>query len=124
MEEPPFLIDGTRVLEYAEVDAAALAGKRVSVVVSGVALGDTLRCVAIAEDLVKDGAFALHCNDRWETVAAERFLERDAARAAVERVYGMALPWQPYRALTATEQSEVDTTRAFLREIAAEFPEQ
>lgn len=124
MEEPPFLIDGTRVVEYAEVDASRLAGKHVSVVVSGVALGDTLRAVAIAEDLVKDGVFALHCNDRWETVAAERFLEAEAARAAVERAYGMALPWQPYRELTAKERSEVDTTRAFLREIAAEFPEQ
>lgn len=124
MEEPPFLIDGTRVVEYAPVDASRLAGKHVSVVVSGVALGDNLRGVAIAEDLVKDGVFALHCNDRWETVAAERFLEPEAARAAVERAYGMALPWQPYRSLTAKEQSEVDTTRAFLREIAAEFPEQ
>lgn len=125
MEEPPFLIDGTRVLEFAILDYATLAATQASVVVSGVALDfNTLRGVAICENLVKDGVFAVHCNERWETVAADRYPQLDAARSGVDAVYGMALPWQPYRDLSPQERSQLETTRAFLKELAAEFPEQ
>ena len=123
-EEPPLLLDGTRVVRYAGIDAASPAAAMAGVVAAGVPID--LRIVtrlAITEDLVNPGVFLLHCNDDWETVAAENYADADAAQASADDAYrAVVLTWRSFRPLTAGEHAEVETTRAFLREIAMEFP--
>jgi len=59
----------------------------------------------------------------WATVAAETFTDADEAqRSAQSRYAGVKMDWQRYRALSDSERREVEVTREFLREIAAEFP--
>ena len=121
-DEPPVLIDGSRVMEFAHVTAPP--GQRIAAVVEGVSLDlDTVSRLVVAEDFVKGGVFLMHCNGDWETLAAAHYADREAARAAAEAAYaGASVAWTPFRALTPAEQREVETTRDFLREIAAEFP--
>ena len=123
-EEPPLLLDGTRVVRYAGIEAANPAAAMAGVVAAGVPID--LRIVtrlAITEDLVNPGVFLLHCNDDWETVAAENYADADAAQASADDAYrAVVLTWRSFRPLTASEHAEVETTRAFLREIAMEFP--
>ena len=126
LEEPPFLLDGTRVVRYATIDTSVPAAAMAGVVAGGVPID--LRIVtrlAIAEDLVKPGVYLLHCNDDWETVAAEGYPDADAARRTADAAFGaVPVTWFDYRALTTGEEAELETTRQFLREIAAEFPDE
>lgn len=124
--EPPFLLDGTHVVRYAVIDDSAPPPPCFSVVAGGVPVDlDTVRRLIVAEDLVKGGFYLLHCNRDWETVAAEAFAAADEAqRSAEERYEGVAVEWHRYRALNDSERREVETTREFLREIAAEFPDE
>ena len=115
--EPPLVLDGTRVLQYAAL--AAKPGQGSGSVVEGVALSVTQ--VAIAEDLARGGVFLLHCNDNWETLAASHFATHSGAEETAAASYP-GIEWTPFRALTEAEQKEVDTTRQFLRDLAAEFP--
>ena len=123
-EEPPFLLDGTHVVRYAVIDASVPPPPHFSVVASGTPMDlDTIRGLIVAEDLVNAGVYLLHCNDDWATVAAETFADADAAqRSAESRYAGVKMDWHRYRPLTDSERREVETTREFLREIAAEFP--
>jgi hypothetical protein len=123
MSEPPLLLDGARVLEYALLDAGASAGRR-SVVAEGVPFTlDTGSRLAIAEDLAKGGVYLLHCNPDWETLVAAPYADVESARESAQSVYtGIDVHWTPYRELTPAEVAEVETTRAFLKEIIAEFP--
>jgi len=125
-DEPPLLLDGTRVVRYAGIEAANPEAAMAGVVAAGVPID--LRIVtrlAITEDLVNPGAFLLHCNDDWETVAAENYADADAAQASADEAYrAVSLRWCSFRPLTASEHAEVETTRAFLREIATEFPDE
>jgi hypothetical protein len=125
IEEPPFLLDGTHVVRYAVIDTSVPPPPYFSVVASGTPVGlDTVRGLIVAEDLVNAGVYLLHCNDDWATVAAESFTDADEAqRSADSRYAGVKMAWHRYRALSESERREVEVTREFLREIAAEFPE-
>lgn len=119
--EPPFVLDAARVLRYAALDPGP-RGWRSSVVVNGVPMdGANLAGIAIAEALLDGMIFLLHCNERWETVSATVLPEMEAAEREAATTYGDALPgWTEYRPLTEAERSEIQTTRAFLRDLAAE----
>jgi hypothetical protein len=122
-QEPPFLLDGALVLRYAHLEPRAGTGEGSSgVVVDGIALDlDTVRRVAIARNLVDDAVFLLHCNDEWQTVAAGTYAEAHDALTSASAAYGVLLSrWFEFRELTEEEAREVATTRAFLKEIAAE----
>lgn len=121
-EEPPFLLDGALVLRYARLDVGAHAGEGSGVVVDGIALDlNTVRRVVIARNLVDDAVFVMHCNDEWNTVAAATYVDAATAQASAAESYGALAPnWVEFRELSEDEAREVATTRAFLREIAAE----
>ena len=122
VEEPPFLLDGALVLRYAMLDIAAHAGEGSGVVIDGIALDlNTVRRVVIAQNLVDDAVFVMHCNEEWQTVAAATYPDVATAEASAAAAYGALAPeWVRFRELSEEEASEVATTRAFLREIAAE----
>ncbi|HUL57264.1 MAG TPA: hypothetical protein VLT60_09705 [Usitatibacter sp.] len=118
MSEPEFMLDGARVLLFALLDASR---GPYSTVVNGMPLDASIVTrLVIAEDLVEGGVFLLHCNSDWETVAASRFPDAGAAQEASLSAYESAAPqWRAYRDLTEEELRQVETTRAFLRELAA-----
>ena len=124
--EPPFLLDGTHVVRYAVIDSSKPPPPHFSVVASGVPVDlAQVRRLIVAEDLVKGGVYLMHCNDEWETLTAETFTDADAAQASAEARYaGVGMAWHRYRPLSESERREVDVTREFLREIAAEFPDE
>ncbi len=121
MSEPPFLLDGTRVVAHAAV--ADPGGAPAGFVSGGVSLeaGQVAR-LAIAENLASDGVFLLCCTDDWAALSAERFATEDEAREAAARA-GLATRWEPMRALSEAEEEEVRIARRFLRELADEFPD-
>jgi len=118
MTEPPILLDGARALEYAILDEAAHG------IVDGMAIGsEAVLNLVIAENLVEHGVFLIHCNDEWSTVIGESYPDVESARVAAGEAYdGDPIQWIRFRELTAQEVREVETTRAFLREITAEYP--
>jgi hypothetical protein len=117
-DEPQFMIDGSRVLHFAFLDASR---GPYSAVVNGMPVDSNIVTrLVISEDLVEEGVFLLHCNRDWETVAASRFADADEAQRSADSAYESATPrWQAYRDLTDDEQRQVQTTRAFLRELAS-----
>ena len=118
------MLDGARVLQFAHVDTHSRPPGGFSLVVGGVPV-DLAQAphMVIAEDLVKGGAFLMHCNDNWETIAAAHYIDVASAREAADAAFaGVTVHWSDFRALTAAERHEVETTRAFLRELASEFP--
>jgi hypothetical protein len=120
MDEPPFLLDGAVVLDYARIDwRTPKAGS--SVVVNGVTLDSrNVAQLAVVQALVDDRLFLLHCNDRWETLVAAEASSRGQARDAGSSAYALEPgQWMPFREHSADEKREMETTRAFLREIAA-----
>jgi hypothetical protein len=126
MTEPPFMIDGARVLEFATLDEAVERSGPTSTVFGGmpVHLHD-IAGVAVVQDLVEDGVFLILCNDEWVSMTSARFADAPGAKASAEE----ALPvlrgrWQAYRDLTPEERKELETTRAFLRELAQEYPDE
>jgi hypothetical protein len=125
MEEPPMMLDGARVIEYAALEQGPSRSGHASVVVEGISLDlETVRGLVIAEDLVRGGVFLIHCNRDWETVAVGHHADLQAARASADYAYSAIAPrWTPYRELSAEERAEVESTRAFLREISQQFPE-
>jgi len=125
MQEPPMMLDGARVLEYAPfVDEARPRG-RASTVVNGVAVDlDNIAGVVMTADLVHDRVYLLHCNKDWQTVAAETYADAESARAAANAAYeGISGGWRRFRPLTAEEEAEVSSTTRFLRELAEDFPD-
>jgi hypothetical protein len=120
------LLDSARVLEYATFDAGAKAAARGSAVVSGVAVDfESVSGVVIAEDLVKGVTFLLHCNADWATVAAGTHADVEAARASAESAYaGTPIKWTRFRELSAEERAEIESTRRFLRELIADYPDE
>lgn len=126
MEEPPVLMDGARVLQFALLDAAAAPMGRYSAVVEGVAIDqDQVSRLVIAENLAESGVFLMHCNDDWETVAAGQYPDAKAAESSVVAAYaGIKAKWTMFHDLSPEEEHEVETTRSFLRELAAENPEE
>ncbi|HUJ00023.1 MAG TPA: hypothetical protein VLY46_07290 [Usitatibacter sp.] len=118
MNEPPVLLDGARVLEF------AILGDSARGIADGVALGpDAVARLAIAESLLEEGVFLLHCDAEWGTVIGESFADLQAARVAAAEAYrGHAIGWSAFRPLTPEESREVETTRAFLRELTADYP--
>lgn len=121
LDEPPFVLDAARVVRYAALDLAA-PGIPPSFVVDGVPMDRAnLAGVAIAEALLDGTIFLLHCNERWETVSASQYPDLASAEHAAASTYGAALAgWTDYRALTEGEQREIQTTRSFLQDLAAE----
>jgi hypothetical protein len=126
MNEPPLMIDGTRVVEYAEFDRSMAPSGRISVSVGGVPVDlSSVAGVIIAENLAESGFFVLHCNERWETLAAGHYPDQAAARDSAERAYsGVTAHWRQFHELSAEEAAEVEVTRKFLRQLAADFPNQ
>jgi hypothetical protein len=124
MDEPPILIDGTRVLAYAILDEQARKSPAFRAMAAGMPLdGNAVARLVVAENLVEDGVFLIHCDDEWGTVAAETFPDAASAQAAAHEAYtGVTIEWTPFRELTEAERREVQVTRDFLREITAEFP--
>lgn len=122
-DAPPVLLDGHHVVRYAFVDKSVAPPAHFSVVAAGVPLDlDNVDRMVVAEDLVKGGVYLLHCNDDWATIAAETFPDADAAQRSAEARYAAVKTSWHRRPLTEAERKEVETTREFLREIAAEFP--
>ena len=119
------MLDGARVIEYAPFDEGAGPTGRASTIVAGVAVDlGNIAGVAMAQDLVRDRVYLLHCNKDWETVAADSYGDAEAARAAANAAYeGISGGWRPFRALTAEEEAEVRSTTRFLRELAEDFPD-
>jgi hypothetical protein len=124
MEEPPPILDGCRVVEYAILDRSRTASSRISTVVEGVTVDlATVAGLVVTENLAAEGHFLLHCNERWETLAAGHHPDAATARDFAARAYaGVPIPWTPYRELSAEEAAEVASTRAFLRDLARDFP--
>jgi len=122
--EPPFLVDGHHVVRYALVDRSVPPPPHFSVLAAGVPVDlENVDRLIVAEDLVKGHVWLMHCNDDWATIVAESFPDADAAQSSAETRYaGVKVTWHRYRTLSASERKEVETTREFLREIAAEFP--
>ena len=116
--EPEFMLDGARVVRFAHLDASR---GPYHTVVNGLPVDSSIVTrLAIAEDLVEGGVHLLHCNSDWETVAASRYGDAGEAQEAADAAYDSAAPrWQEYRELTDEELRQVETTRAFLREIAS-----
>jgi len=122
--EPPVLLDGARVLEYAWLERAQGDPDRMRGLVAGVPIAaGVVATLVIAENLVEEGVFLIHCDDEWGTVIGESYADVESARIAASEAYrGDTIAWVRFRELTEQEVREVETTRAFLREIAAEFP--
>jgi len=118
--EPPFLLDAARVVAFAVLPQGP--DTRFSVVVQGVSLDPrSVSRLVIAANLVDNALFLLHCNDSWQTVAAAPHADAAAARTAAVQAYtGIPIHWIPYRSLTPDEEGEIEATRAFLRELAAD----
>jgi hypothetical protein len=125
LDEPPVMLDGTRVVEYAVLDRAQVAASRSSISLGGIPVDfNELAGVVIAESLAEGGYYLLHCNKQWETLAAAHYTQRDSARESATRAYaGLTVPWQDYRELTAVEAKEVETTRKFLHDLKTDFPD-
>jgi hypothetical protein len=119
--EPPFVLDAALVLRYALLEPGA-TGPRPSVVIDGTPLDmGAVRRVVIARSLLDDRVFLMHCNADWETIVAVPYSDVDAAEAGAAEAYGALAPrWTAFRELSGEEAREVATTRAFLKEIAAE----
>lgn len=124
MDEPPVLIDGTRVLSYAILDERERKSAGFRALAAGTPLdGNTVAGLIVGENLVEDGVFLIHCDDEWGTVVAETFADLEGAQVAAREAYtGVTIEWTAFRALTDEERREVEITRNFLREITAEFP--
>jgi hypothetical protein len=114
VDEPPFLIDGARVLEY-----SALGTKPLAAMASGITLD--ARGVAVTENLSDGSIFLLFCDEHWQTLAAEGHVDAESARRAAKAQFPQ-MQWQSYRPLTAEESAEIESTREFLRELVRGFP--
>ena len=121
--EPPAVLDGAVVLEYAPFDAQ-LASGRASAVVGGVAVDlQNIAGLVIVEDLASGTLFLLHCNSDWETVVSGVIVDAPTAKADAESSFpGVSRLWRRFRDLTAEERAEVASTRKFLRELMESDP--
>ena len=125
ISEPPFILDGAIVVEYAPFDAEMKSARRISAVLGGVAV-DLLNVfgLAIVEELAKGDRYLLLCDQDWATLAAEPCDDLASGRARGENVFpGAGRLWRPYREHTGEERREIDSTRAFLRELIADNPD-
>jgi hypothetical protein len=118
--EPPFLLDGARVLCHAILGEQAMR-RGFSFVAGGVGIdAKSVSRLVVTQSLLDGAVFLLHCNERWETVAAAGAADVETAKAAAAAAYeGIDIPWTPFRELTAEERREMETTARFLRELAA-----
>lgn len=119
--EPPIVLDGARVIEFAPFDEP-LQKAGVSAVVGGVAVDNTAG-LAIVEELAQGGLFLLACNKDWETLAAAGVVDAASAKSQAEISFpGAARLWRE-RSLTDEDRSEIESTRRFLRELMASDPD-
>ena len=118
--EPHFLLDGARVICYATLGGSAKP-PAFSFVAGGVTVDPhSVSRVAISQNLVDDAVFLLHCNERWETVAAAPVRDAESGQRLAKQAYeGVELEWHSYRSLTPQEQAEIETTTRFLKDLAA-----
>ena len=122
--EPPPILDGARVLEYAPFDPQISSG-RASAVVSGIAVDlQNVAGLVIVEDLANGTLYLLHCSGDWETVTASLVVDAAGAKAIAETSFpGVGRLWRRFRDLTAEERAEVESTSRFLRELLASDPD-
>ena len=119
--EPPIVLDGARVLEFAPFDEQ-LQRAGVSAVVGGIAVDNTAGLV-IVEELAQGGLFLLACNPDWETLAGVGVADAAGAKAQAEiSVPGVARLWRE-RSLTEEQRAEIESTRRFLRDLIASDPD-
>ena len=119
-DEPPFLLDGARVIAFARVRRGASSPRHAVAGGTPVDL-ETVTRVAIVQNLADDVVHVLLCNERWETFAAEAHGEAGAARQWCDSALrGVDLEWSDYRALTDEELAEIASTRAFLRDLVSD----
>jgi len=118
--EPPFILDGARVACHAVLGEPAFR-RGFSFVAGGVTVSPkSVSRVVVTQNLLDDTVFLLHCNEHWETVAVAAADDVEEAKATAAACYeGIDIPWTPFRPLTDAERSEMETTREFLRELAA-----
>jgi hypothetical protein len=118
--DPPFLLDGARVVLHAILGEEAVR-HGYSVVVGGVTLDPrSVSRLVVTESLLDQAVFLQHCNEDWETVAAGAARDVEAAKAAAAQAYeGIDIAWTPFRELTPAEREEMATTARFLRELAS-----
>ena len=122
MDEPPFIVDGARVVAYAHLDPPSIGAHRSTVVAGGVPL-ESAAGLMIAENLADGAVFLLFCDDDWQTLAVEQHADAEAAEGRAKALFpevGETL--KRYRPLSAGEQAEVESTRSFLRDLARDFP--
>src|SRR3954462_337137 len=110
MEDPPILLGGARVLEYAFLDRVVKPGGDTSFVVDGVPVElDSVRALVIAEDLVEGGVYLMHCGEDWDMLAAGHHENTAAAReSALFDFSGVTPQWNSFRELTEKELAEVE----------------
>lgn len=119
---PPFLLNGARVLFYADTGGPNAYTGRITVNVRSPGgsfheLGAIPR-MAFCQSLVTPEYFLMHCNDYWNVlgVIADSSIEEARNTAEMEFV-GISSRWIPYRELTQAEMDEVDRVRSDLEEI-------
>ena len=121
-DEPPFLLDGARVLAFARVKRDAASPRHASAVAGGTPVDlDTVTRVVIAQSLADELVYLMLCNERWETFAAETHTDPEHARRWCDSLLrDVTLEWSDYRALSDDELAEIASTRAFLKELVSD----
>ncbi|HEX3062493.1 MAG TPA: hypothetical protein VHP55_07465 [Usitatibacter sp.] len=119
MREPEFLIDAARVVRHAVLEPG---GRGYNAIAGGVPVDqENVVALAVVERLVDGKVFLLHCNRDWETVAATAHSDIAEAERSGRALYAAAVQrWADFRELTAEEEREVRSTKAFLEGLAAE----
>ena len=118
MDEPPFIIDGARVLAHAALPSAGTAPAHA--VAGGIPV-EGAAGVAVVESLAEGATFLLYCDAEWATLGAEQHGDAASAQRTVQASFP-ALEWKPFRALSESEEAQLRTTREFLRDLARDFP--
>jgi hypothetical protein len=101
MTEPPYVLDSARVLAYAVLDESVSYTGRISVYVGGKLL-PPVPCLAICENLARDGDFLLcYCTQTWEVLGVGGYGSFELAKQRAEIAYaGVSKKWDPYRPLS------------------------
>jgi len=92
---PPPLIDASRVLHYAIVDAE-VRYTRSSVLYCGDVEVGPVPCLAISRNLVDDSIVLLHCDQEWNCLGASGSGGVEDVMNQANRLYeGLAAKWVP-----------------------------
>jgi len=91
--KPPPVLDSSRVLQYAVLNASAAYSGHSDLYRDGVEVGPVPR-LAICQEKKGPGVLLLHCDDNWKTLATAGYATIEEARAKAERIYpGVGKRW-------------------------------